>query len=145
MTDHDERVLRKCLDVYARRLSLPAVERFAERAGASRSFESDERLWQEIRTRFFADLTVDRLLEYALNCYRGCPEAGYCPPNASTRRAATLRGGAAMAYIYYLVREETPLTPFEFEEFKERFEEMLEKEPVPPTREDWDNLTSWLM
>jgi hypothetical protein len=145
MTDRDEIILRKCLDVYARKPSLRYLEIFAERAGASRSYAFDERLWQEVRARFFPNLTVDNLLEYAINCYRGCPEAGYCPPKTGVTPPKETKGGASMAYINFLAREEIPFTANEFSEFHERYEEMLKKEPNPPTQKDWDTANDWYL
>lgn len=149
----EKKIIDKCLRCYARKRSLLRVEEFLNRVLDLRIIDSPalhyelhfEKAWPAIRQQFFPDLTVDRLLEYALNCYRGCPEAGYCPPRTWVTPPSPLKGGEAMAYIHFLVREETPLSGEEFEEFHERFEEMLKKEPNPPTQQDRQSALDWFM
>jgi hypothetical protein len=71
--DREQKIIDKCLRCYGRKRSLLRVEKFLNRINKSSGLHFEE-VWPRIRRQFFPDLTVDRLLEYALNCYRGCPD-----------------------------------------------------------------------
>ncbi len=123
-----DRLFVKCLKIYERKesLSLWPVNRFLKRLDIEWSLQSD--LWDnyfipEIRRRYFSGMTVDLFLKESILLYR----------SSSFRSSALIK-------IWNRLDWEIPFTNDEYEEFVERFEEMLKNESNPPTREDWDEL-----
>jgi len=124
------KLISKCLKIYKRDKSLWPVNRFLMRLNLDSSLQSD--VWEnhlipEIKRRYFPDLTVDSFLKESLILYRTAPGPF-----------------SALVDIWDMIDWKIPFNYAEYEEFVERFEELLEKESNPPSKEDWDDLNEWL-
>jgi hypothetical protein len=124
------RLLEKCLSIYRRKISLNAVSKFIERVITNRRDEAnflEDFVRPAVREEFYAGLTVSSFLDEALELYR-------------SGKSRTL----ALVAIWEKIDCVLPFTSDEYEEFVERLEQDLAKEPNPPTHEDWDYLNEWL-
>lgn len=129
-TEFRDRLIVKCLKIYEREKCLKPVDRFLKRLDLELSLQFD--LWDnciipEIRKRHFPAMTLDSLLHEMLAFYR-----------SSTSPAV------ALTDIWEMLDWKIPFINNEYEDFLERFEALLENEPNPPSRADWDYLDECL-
>jgi len=129
-TELRNKLFIKCVKIYVRKKSLWPVYLYLNRLTLEGTLRGD--FWDffklEIRKQYFPDLTVDSLLEESLALYRSNP----CP-------------SAVLYTIWDNIDWKIPLIDDEYQEFIECFEELLKKEPNPPSKEDWDDLEEHLM
>lgn len=123
--EHNEEMLKKCLDVYGRRGSIRFVQKFFDRVeGPLESFDLYDRVMTEIQKRYLPNFTVNGFVEECLNLYRG---------------RTSLEG------IYELARSETPLSEDDYREWETNFSERVKMEAKPPTNDQWGELSDSLL
>jgi len=132
MTDDiSMRIRSKCLKIYSRKKTLRPVYTFVERlnlADTEHAGIMEEVILPEIRKQYFPDLAIEALLQEFIELYRG-----------------TSNHVSVLIDVWDRIDTQLPLTSEEYEELVERFCALLEDEPEPPSKADWDNLDEWLM
>jgi hypothetical protein len=123
--ERNNKVVKKCLDVYGHRKSIRFVQKFFDRVeGPTGSFELYDRVMTEIKQQYLPDFTVYGFVEECLKLYR---------------EHTSLEG------IYELARSETPMTEDEYREWETRFSDLVKNEPNPPTGDQWGSLADSLL
>ncbi len=132
MTDElSLKICSKCLKIYVHRKSLRPVYKFIERLNLPDSGQAEimeEVILPEIRKQYFPDLAIEALLQEFIELYRGTPNHI-----------------SVLIDVWDRIDTQLPLTNEEYEELVERFCTLLEDEPEPPSKADWDELDEWLM
>lgn len=133
--EQHNRLLEKCFEIYARKRSLLPVYQFLERLESRDGFEAnlstkfwEESLTPEIKNRFFADETIDSLLEKMLVLYRSISDSS----DALTR-------------IWQEVEWKFPFDSETYDEFVTRLERLLADESSSPSESNWKDLDESLM
>ncbi len=133
--EQSNRLMAKCLDIYERKKWLLPVHQFLERLESRDGFEVnlstafwEESLIPEIKNRYFADVTIDSLLENSIALYRSNPDRAL-----------------ALALIWQEVEWKYPFDSETYEDFVERLDQLLANETNPPAESDWDYLEEHLM
>jgi len=134
-TDPKNHLLAKCLEIYERKKWLYPVHQFLERLGSVECCNGlfdgdfwDESLIPEIKKRYFPDKIIDSILEKSMVLYR-----------------SNLDRALALALIWQEIEWKYPFDSETYSDFVERLDDLLAKEPNPPTREDWEYLDECLM
>ena len=123
--ERNNKVVKKCLDVYGRRKSIRFVQNFFDRVeGPLESFALYDRVMTEIKQQYLTDFTVDGFVDECLKLYR---------------ELTSLEG------IYELARSETPLTEDEYREWETSFSDRVKTEAQPPTGDQWGRLADSLL
>ena len=123
--ERNNKVVKKCLDVYGRRKSTRFVQSFFDRVeGPTGSFELYDRVMTAIQQQYLPDFTVDGFVEECLTLYR-------------ERRS--------LESIYELARSETPLTEDDYREWETSFSDRVKTESNPPTGDQWGSLADSLL
>ena len=130
-----KRLLDKCLQIYERQKWLYPVNQFLERLQSIERFEDlftgdfwEDSLIPEIKNRYFPDESIDSLLEKSITRYRSTPDRSL-----------------ALTLIWQEIEWKYPFTSDSYSEFEDRLDELLAKEPNPPTRADWDEFNEDIM
>lgn len=133
--EQKERLMEKCLEIYERKKWLLPVHQFLERLDSRDGFEVnlstlfwEESLIPEIKQRYFANQSIDSLLEKSIALYRSNSDQAL-----------------ALALIWQEVEWKYPFDSETYTEFVDRLDELLEKEANPPTESDWDYLDEHIM
>jgi len=120
----DEKILKKCLDIYERRKSVRPVYAFFDRLDAYRDHDVlYDRIMTEIQKRYFPGFTVKGFVSECLDLFHN---------------------GTSLEWIYELAREEMPLTADDYYEWEPSFSEKVQKLPKSPTAEQWEHLEEWI-
>ncbi len=126
-----DRIVAKCIKLYARTRSKRWLMRYVDRIDNSK-YEVTNLLMDviepEIRRIFFPDLTVDGFLDEVM-----------------TKCRAVEKPGVLISNIWYKLDYELFFSFEEYTEFGERFQEEVSKLPNPPRKEDWEDLDEELM
>lgn len=126
--EHEQELLKICLKIYKRKLSLKPISKFLGRVDCVDPEFWDSILIPEIKRRYFPDMTIEMLIKKSMELYRATPD-----------RALALQ----------LIWEKTewvyPFNIESFEEFIDGLVEQLENDPNPPTQSDWDELDECLL
>jgi len=133
--DQKNRLMAKCLEIYQRKEWLLPVHQFLERLESRDGFDVnlstafwEESLIPEIKKRYFADVTIDSLLESSITLYRSYPDRAL-----------------ALELVWKDIEWKYPFDSENYTDFVDRLDELLEKESNPPTKSDWDNLDESIM
>lgn len=133
--EQKNRLMAKCLEIYERKKWLLPVHQFLERLDSRAGFEVnlstafwEESLIPEIKQRYFADLTIDSLLEKSIALYRSNSDQAL-----------------ALALVWQEIEWKYPFDSETYEDFVERLDQLLANEPNPPRESDWDYLDESLM
>ena len=133
--EQSNRLMAKCLEIYQRKKCLLPVHQFLERLESRDGFEVnlstafwEESLIPEIKKRYFADVTIDSLLENSIALYRSYSDRAL-----------------ALELVWKAIEWKYPFDQETYTEFVDRLDELLEKESNPPTESDWDNLEESIM
>jgi len=134
-TEPKNRLLAKCLEVYERKKWLYPVHQFLERLEKVEHFDAklppdfwDGSLIPEIKKRYFPDVTIDSILETSIGLYRSAPDRAL-----------------ALQLVWQKIEWKYPFDSETYSDFVERLDDLLAKEPNPPTRADWEYLDECLM
>jgi hypothetical protein len=123
--ERNEKILKKCLEIYDRSRSVRFVEKFYDRLDFEYgNFQLYDLVMTNIQRRYLPNFTVGGFVEECLNLYR---------------ERHSLEG------IYELARSETPLTEDDYREWETSFSDLVQKEPNPPTNEQWSCLGDSLL
>lgn len=133
--EQNNRLLDKCLEIYARKQWLLPVHQFLERLDSRDGVEEnlstlfwEESVIPEIKKRHFLEDSIDSLLEKSILLYRTIPDKS-----------------AALARIWHEVEWKYPFDTESYEEFVTRLEQLLANESNPPVKSDWNHLDECLM
>ncbi len=88
----------------------------------------EESLIPEIKKRYFSDTTVDSLLQKSIALYRSTPDREL-----------------ALELVWQEIEWKYPFDQETYSDFVDRLDELLAKEPNPPTKSDWDYLDESIM
>lgn len=130
-----ERLLAKCLQIYERQRWLYPVNQFLDRLQSMERFEGlftadfwEDTLIPEVKNQYFPDESIDSLLEQSIARYRSTPDRAL-----------------ALSLIWQEIEWKYPFTSESYSEFVDRLDDLLAKEPNPPTRADWEDLNESIM
>ena len=97
--------------------------------GANLSSEFwEESLIPEIKARYFADVSIDSLLESSIALYRSTPDRAL-----------------ALELVWNEIEWKYPFDSENYTEFVDGFDELLAKETIPPNQSDWEYLEESIM
>lgn len=133
--EQSNRLMAKCLEIYERKKWLLPVHQFLERLESRDGFEIylstafwEESLIPEIKKRYFADVTIDSLLENSIALYRSYPDRSL-----------------ALELVWKEIEWKYPFDQETYTDFVDRLDALLENESNPPTNSDWDHLDESIM
>lgn len=130
-TELEQKICSKCLKIYARNKSLRPMYKFLDRLvldNEMREHLTEEVILPEIRRQYFPDFDIEVLLQEFLAVYRG--SASHI---------------SALIDVWNRLDTQLPFINDEYTELVERFCALLENEPNPPSKADWEALDEWLM
>lgn len=134
-----QRIADKCIQLFTRRIEMrrgapqKTVCKFLDRlfpdnSGLSQSIFED-RVIPIVREHHYKGMALEEFVENALIRYRSSKYSRF----------------SALTDIWSWLDNELPLTMDEYSQFVEMLESALEREPNPPTKDDWEDLNEWLM
>ena len=133
--EQSHRLIVKCLEIYQRKKSLISVHQFLERLETRNGFDENlsTHFWEEslipkIKNHYFADVTIDTLLESSLALYRSYSDKGL-----------------ALELVWQEIEWNYPFDSDTYGEFVDRLDKLLENEAHPPDQLDWDHLEESIM
>lgn len=133
--EQSNRLIVKCLEIYQRKNSLLPIHQFLERLETRNGFKEnlstafwEESLIPEIKKHYFADVTIDTLLESSLSLYRSYSDKGL-----------------ALELVWQEIEWNYPFDSDTYGEFVDRLDKLLENEAHPPTQLDWNHLEESIM
>lgn len=133
--EQSNRLIAKCLEIYERRKWLLPVHQFLERLESRDHFDVnlstafwEELIIPEIKKRYFADVTIESILENSIALYRSYPDRAL-----------------ALELVWKEIDWKYPFDQETYTEFVDRLDVLLALEANPPTKSDWNHLEESIM
>lgn len=133
--EQKNRLLEKCLEIYARKKWLLPAYQFLERLESRDDVKEnlttlfwEELLMPAIKERHFPEESIDTLLEKSILLYRSIPDKA-----------------DALVRIWHEVEWKYPFNVESYDDYVMRLEQLLANESNPPSKSDWDYLDDCLI